>query len=393
MYDNEDVVKIIDIRKEFHMRLWPRATRIIVTSLCVVLGVAANTHATDLNVSPFEFVTRGFIDDGVFQLETRGEIGIQLQSGFLTRSEVLLGVRSESFGKDPFDPATQVVPVIRRAAVTFEELFGTAFNFTYFLGESDRLASGLRFPEAFGTEPIATDFRGYLYFPDGPLYEGLFGVAGTGVRVSSGEQWRRTELSVYTYQDNRFDPGVFSNDIAVMFNLEGVQLEAFAGASYPLGAFGRYRGGLLANFSTPEGDALLAQIGVTGFEPGTGADFGLDDLFFLFEPRVNLGTVGLALTFFWHPGIYDQIENPERGTIDTNLNVRIGNPFEDGVSGGLESRVSIRPESAEQFLVTTGPYLRLNSGTVSWDIRAVFRPVPFDLTELVEGYVGVRTRF
>ncbi len=388
MYDNVCDVKIIDTIKEFHMRSWPRATRILVISLVTMLAVVSATSATDLDVRPFEFITRGYVDGGVFQLQTTGELGIQLQSGQLTRSEVLLGVRSTAFGTDP-----DVSPVVRRASVTFEQLLGSSFSFTYFLGELDRLASGQRFPGAFGTPPVATEFRGYQYFPEGPLYEGLYGVSGTGVRISSGEQWRRVELAAYAYQDNRFDPGVFSNDIAVMVNLAGVQLEAFAGASYPLGAFGRYRGGLLANFSTPEGDALLAQVGVTGFEPGSGQEFGLDDLFFLFEPRVNLGTLGLALTFFWHPGLYDQVENPERGTIDTNLNVRIGDSVSDGLSGGVESRVSIRPQSGDQFQITTGPYLRLNSGSVSWDLRAVLRPFPFALDELVEGYLGVRTRF
>ncbi len=388
MYDNNDVVNKFDIRKEFHMRPWPKATRILVTSLFVAFYSVTITYATDLDVRPFQFVTRGFADSGTFQLETTGDIGLQLQSGFLTGSEVLLGIRSTSFETDP-----DITPVLRRAAVTIEELFGSGFSFTYFIGESDRLASGLRFPEAFGSGPVATDFRGYLFFPDGPEYEGLYGVSGTGIRVASGEQWRRTELSVYAYQDDRFAPGVFSNDVAVLLNFDGVQLEAFAGATYPAGSLGRYRGGMLANFSTPQGDALLAQIGVPGYEPGSSADFGLDDLFFLFEPRVHLGNAGLALTFFWHPGLYDQIENPERGTIDTNLNIRIGDPVRDGLSGGVESRVSIRPQSTDQFEITTGPYLRLNSGTVSWDFRTVLRPFPFQLDELVEGYLGVRTRF
>ncbi len=357
-----------------------------------VLFVAAGAllPAADVEIRPFEFVTRVHrVDDGTLGLQTFGDLGLTLRSGFLARPSVTLGIQSEAFD----DPAIPIIPLIRSASVEMRELGGTELSVSYFVGEFDRLGTGDEFPRRFGTDPVSTRFRGFMYFPDGPRFEGMYGVSGTGLAVSTNDQWNRAEFSAYTYQDNRFDPGVFSSDIQAMLNFDAVQLEAFVGATYPLAAVGRYRAGVLANLRSPQGDSLLLQVALPAIEPATGEEISVNDFYFLFEPRVRLGMLGTTLSFFWQPDVYDQIATGQGGSIDTNLRLELGDIRNGDAAAGVETRLAVRPDADEQFLFSTTPFVQLSSGGVTWEIRTQAKLIPYDPTELFEGYIGVRTEF
>ncbi len=354
------------------------------------VAVTASLPAADVEIRPFELVTRVHqLDNGTVGLQTFGDLGLTLRSGFLARPSVTLGIQSDTFD----DPTIPIVPLIRSASVEMRELGGTELSVSYFVGEFDRLGTGDEFPRRFGTEPVATRFRGFMYFPDGPRYDGMYGVSGTGMSISTNDQWDRFELSAYTYQDNRFDPGVFSSDIQAIANFDAVQLEAFVGATYPLAAAGRYRAGVLANLRSPQGDSLLIQAALPAIEPGTGDEIGVNDFYFLFEPRVRLGVLGTTLSFFWQPDVYDQVSTDQGGSIETNLRLEVGDIRNGDAAAGVETRLSVRPDADEQFSFSTTPFVQLSSGGVTWEIRTQAKLIPYDPAELFEGFIGVRTEF
>lgn len=368
-----------------------KASAIVVTAM-LILGVSVPGSAADLEISPFEFVTRGSMVDNSFALRTYGDVGLTLRSGFVAQPSVTFGLESagflEPYGADGVDP---IDVTVRSASVEHREFLGSQLSLTYFLGESDRLGSGRDFPERFGTDPIATQFNGVLYFPDEPRYEGMHGVEGTGLALKTNDQWNTGELSLYMYQDNRFSPGVYSTDMNAMFDFGVVQMEAFAGGSWPVSDFGRYRAGVLANLMTAEGDSLLIQVALPSIEPGTGQEISVDDFFFLLEPRVSVGALSTTLSFFWQPEVYDQVDTGDGGNIDTNLSLQLGDIRTGSVAGGIETRVGLEPESDEQFSVSSTPFVDFNTGGVTWSVRSKFTLVPFDIDRLFEGYLGVRT--
>lgn len=344
--------------------------------------------AMDLEIRPFDFVTRGRMVDDRFELQTFGDLGLTLSSGFIARPSVTFGLESDEFG----DPE-EVQLTIRAVSVEVRELLDSQFSATYFLGESDRLGSGAAFPERFGTDPVATEFRGFLYFPDGPRYEGMHGVSGTGTALQSNDQWDQVEIGTWLYQDNRFDPGVFSTDFRALFNFDRVQLEAFAGATFPYADFGRYRAGLLAHLLAAEDDSLLVQVALPAIEPGDDFDVGVEDFFFLFEPRVRVGALRTTLTFFWQPEIYDQVATERGGSIDTNLRLQFGDIRSNGAAGGLEARLGVSPTGDDQIRVQTEPFVQFDGGGVIWDFRTRLTLVPFDTERLFEAFLGVRTEY
>lgn len=354
------------------------------------LAVPMSLPAADVEIRPFEFVTRMQpVETGMWGLQTFGDLGLTLRSGFLARPSVTLGIRSDAFD----DPTVPLVPLIRSASVEMRELGGTELSVSYFVGEFDRLGTGDAFPRRFGTDPVSTRFRGFMYFPDGPRLDGMYGVSGTGVAFSTNDQWNRVELSAYTYQDNRFPPGIFSSDLRLLLNFDTAQFEAFAGATYPLAAFGRYRAGVLANLRSPQGDSLLLQVALPAIEPATGGEVSVSDFYFLFEPRVRLGTLGTTLSFFWHPETYDQEATGTGGAIDTNLRLEVGDIRTGDSAAGVETRLSVSPDADEQFSLSTTPFVQLSSAGVTWELRAQAKLIPFDPTELFEGFLGVRTEF
>ncbi len=372
-----------------------RIQQIAVAFLLFLVVPGTSGFTTEVEIRPFELLTRGRLVDDVFELQTVGDIGLTLRSGFLAQPSVTLGFESPG-GFQPVnqaDPTTTLDPELRSASVSVREVFGTDLSVSYFIGESDRLGSGQAFPQRFDTLPVATQFRGFRYFPDGPRYEGPYGVEGTGLSIHSNDRWNRTEISAYTYQDSRFEPGVFSSDLNLMLAYDTVQFEGFVGATYPRGDFGRYRAGILANLVAAEGDSLLLQAALPAIEPGDGETIGVEDFFFLFEPRVRIGVLRSAVTFFWRPDIYDQEPTDAGGTVDSNIRLQIGDTRTGPVAGGVETRLTVAPDGADQISANATPFVQFDTGGVTWDFRTRLNVLQAGDEELFETFLGVRTEY
>ncbi|MFW6312756.1 MAG: hypothetical protein ACOC2N_02610, partial [Spirochaetota bacterium] len=280
------------------------------------------------------------------------------------------------------------------ASAIVRDLFGIPLDVRYFVGQYERLLNGEIFPEEFGSEIVASDVRGLLYFPTGVVYDGIHAVDGTGLTFTSTglASWLYLEGSIY--QDAYLGRGYYSADMRAAFNSPRFKAETFVGASFPQADYGLYRAGALLYYSTGEGGEFLTQVGVPRWAPVTDGALNIDDFYFLFEPRVHLGVVSVVLTLFWHPEYYVQVPTGERGATDIIVRLIAGDVQENVVSGGLENGVRLRPSSSEdQLRVSAAPFLSINSSGVIWDFKADFNLFPFDPSRLFSAYVGIRTQF
>ena len=273
------------------------------------------------------------------------------------------------------------------------DLFGAPLDVTYFIGESDRLLNGDIFPAQFGSDIIATDFRGLLYFPTGVVYDGVHAMDGTGLALSSSLS-QSVFLQGAIYQDAFLGAGLYSADVRAAFNTPRFKAETFLGASFPAAAWGIYRGGLLLFYNTGQGGEFLAQVGIPRWAPVTDGALNIDDFYFLFEPRVHISFMSIVLTLFWHPEYYLQEVTDERGATDIIVRFIAWNVQENIVSGGLETGITLRPQSTdEQLRVSATPFISVNASGVIWDLKANVKAFPFALGDLLDIYIGIRTEF
>jgi len=376
------------------------------TVLFLVGLSAAWSHAANVSIPTFQLLTRGLLDDGLFVLSTQADVEVKVGGGYKFGGELNLSIRSDTL-EEPTNPTSVydqgVVAAALRERLTLSsasaivrDLFGLPFDLRYFIGEHDRILNGDLFPEHFGTPIIASDFRGLLYFPDGLVYDGVHVVDGTGLALSAARLAPWLFLETAVYQDAYLGAGYYSSDLRAAFNFQRFKAETFVGASFPQAEFGIYRAGALLYYATGEGGEFLTQIGVPRWAPVTDGALTMNDFFFLFEPRVHIGLVSLVLTLFWHPEYYVQAPTNESFATDIVVRVIAGDLTENAVSGGLESAVRLRPSEVgdqQQLRVGAAPFLSINSSGVLWDFKADFNLFPFDLTDLVTGYVGIRTQF
>jgi hypothetical protein len=293
------------------------------------------------------------------------------------------------------------------AQVTARKPFDLPLEMSYFIGFSDTFCSGEDFPQLFGSVPITTEFKGFSYFPQGiggnPAYQynGIHQAIGTGLHLSL-LPWKHVVPMLYLYQDSAFinestgipESGRYSGDLRLLVNSDYVKFEAFAGATAPYGDYGMYRGGLLAFFTTGTGADFLAQVGIPGWEAGTALK--VDNLYFLFEPRLSIGLFALHITLFYHPVRYLQLLNPdERGATDINAKLLIGDILKYRLQGGLESTVNLRSGSSNNTLdLRISPFLSVVTEGIRWDVK--LRIDPFKYTkplEMADTFIGVRTAY
>lgn len=372
---------------------------VLLLAACTVVASAAN-----VTIPNFQLLTRGALQGGLFVLGTQADIDVQLGGGYKFGGELSFSIETDSL-EEPSDPADtydeQVISAALRerlglssASVIIREVLGLPLSMRYFIGTHDRLLNGDIFPARFGSQIIASDFRGLLYFPTGVVYDGLHVIDGTGLAlIAPGlAPWLYLEGSIH--QDGNIGSGYYSSDVRAAFNTERFKAETFVGASFPLADYGVYRGGVLLYYSTGEGGEFLTQIGVPRWAPVTDGALNIDDLFFLFEPRVHIGAISIVLTLFWHPEYYVQQPTGEQGATDIAVRLIAGDVQENAVSGGIENAIRLRPTSTtEQLNISVSPFLSITSSGVVWDFKTDFNLFPFDLSDLFEAYVGIRTQF
>lgn len=372
--------------------------------LVLVLIVAFAAQAANVTVPTYQLLTRGSLEGGLFTLRTQADIDLQFGGGYKFGGELGFSIDTHNL-EEPTSPGPtydqEVITAALRerlglstANVVIRDIFGSPVSLRYFIGEYDRILTGDIFPLHFGSQLVATDFRGLLAFPDGPSYDGVHVFDGTGlsVVVPSLAPWLYLEGAFY--QDAYLGPGYYSADARAAFNTPRFKVETFFGASFPQAAYGVYRGGVLLYYDTGEGGEFFSQIGVPRWAPVTDGALNIDDFYFLFEPRVHIGIVSIVLTLFSHPEYYVQSPTGERGATDIAVKLIAGDVHQNAISGGLENTIRLRPTStSDQLKVSVSPFVTLNSAGVIWDFKAAFNVFPFDLADLFEAYVGVRTQF
>jgi hypothetical protein len=369
------------------------------------LASALRAGAAGVDVPSLELYTRGTADSGTVVLQTEGEMELAVSGGVKFGGDVTLGFTSQNLEQELperlfLGGSSGVGLTFRSASVTIRDLFSTPLAFTYFVGESDELGSGAAFTDVFGAAPVATQYRGFLYFPDSwRRYDSIHTVAGTGMKLSLQPADSAYYAAVYAYQDGyfydttapgtiEFEPGRYSVDVHSLADYGKIKLEAFLGATAPISDYGYYRGGILFHASDTGGE-FLAEIGVPQWDPAHFST-GLDLFFILFEARLYLGLVSLVPTVFVHPGYYLQNPTGEAGLVDFNVSMRVGDRSGSLVSGGLESNIAFKREDLQDLEIRLSPFLGAVTAGAVWQLKVNVQVFPsIDL----ETFVGVKAEF
>ena len=374
-------------------------------NIILILLISFNINAADLEIPKMELITRADIGYDTPELLTRGKIDLKVGGGYKLGGSLILGFDSSNLGysNTALDPLTEDTASIstylnnqtylqfQSAQVTIRDLFSTPTDFTYFTGKTDIFCSGDDFQELFGTVPVATRYRGYLYFPTNE-FDGIHAVNGTGLKISSTFGSERNVTSAYIYEDGYMGSGYFSGDLRTLFNFDKIKIEAFAGATFPASDYGLYRGGLLFYYNPGTTGEFFAQVGVPQWNPSM--SFTIERLFFLFEPRIKINPVTIIFTLFWHPGYYLQEATADMGSSDVHINFLIGDPEVSTFSGGLEGGVTFDSSaSSNQFGVKVSPYISAITSGVIWNIMLNTELFPYSLEDMFEGVISVKAEF
>jgi hypothetical protein len=271
----------------------------------------------------------------------------------------------------------------------------------------DTFCSGDDFVELFGAAPFATDLRGPMVYPDGVggnpnlWFDGIYAANGTGFRFATTPKLSTSSVGyLYIYQDSNIGPGTWSGDLRYLVNSPSAKAEIFAGATTG-SAYGIYRGGLLFYATSGDVGEFFAQTGVSYWDPTTG--FSLDNLYFLFEPRINFGSGQAAITVFYHPSWYLQKDYRalgEKDAMDAAFNLRFGHISQSGAEGGIQTLLAFRPLTLDAAVtpplaIDTAPYYSLIAGGVRWDFKLDLRlyPFPSKWYGMFRPFIGLKTSY
>ncbi len=368
----------------------------IVIFLVTLTLIPYRVFSANVTVPYLELITRGTVQNGLYQLTTKGEMDLVVEGGYKFGGKLILSYNSDNLETNSLTDSL----TFKGASVSIKKLLSLPLNFSYFVGENDTFCSGSDFTNIFGSIPITSQYSGYIYFPEGIIYDGIYTISGTGLKLKLTPT-NNSLYALYLYQDSNIVHtvnneqtvwlGHYSGDFRFMLNTEHIKFEAFAGMTFPISSYGYYRGGLLF-YTADQGVEFLAQVGIPRWDPATDL-FGINLFYLLFEPRVHMGFFSIIPTFFWHPEYYNQKETGELGSFDVNVNFLFGNPIQSPISGGVESNLSFSTIGSQQFLVKLSPYIGFITQGVMWKLKINFRLWPFSLTNFVESFIGIRAEF
>lgn len=396
-----------------------RPATIRAACLAALLALAASfLPAANISVDRLELLSHGVVDpaDLRFSVDSRLYFGLVLEGGSkftgLLRMDFLSGgienALSEWGSPLPTTPTPEQVadrlneaasPRLRTVAVTARRLLGLPLELSYFVGNMGSFCSGDDYPGLFGSAPFATELRGPMVYPSGVggnpdlFYDGIHTVYGTGAMLGTAGL-DRAVLRLYAYQDADLEPGDWSADLRALGVFGGVNLELFAGASFPAAhALGLYRGGLLFHYAPGDIGEFFAQVGVPTWDPTTA--MGAEALFFLFEPRINFGAGTLALTVFYHPAWYRQKATNENGNMDVAVDFRFGRLATSGATGGISGMIALRPQDSDPLSISVSPHYAVITSGVQWDFKLAIQAFPIRSVwyAMFEPFIGVKTSF
>jgi hypothetical protein len=398
---------------------------------CVSFGFLG---AAEITVPRLEMASRGRIEDGEFVLGSMISADLALSGGYkyglllgfsFEAADVAKAIAYRNFDFERLPPTNPVTDEeynglvdqvndrlknqgtlgFRVAKATARELFNKSLELSYFIGEADNFCNGDEFSARFGVNPIGSEFRGFFYFPQGiggditRQYNGIHGVRGTGLSLAINV-WESFVPMLYLYQDFPYPRPAddnpagnrYSGDLRFLINRESVKLEAFGGVSLSSGLDANIRGGLLAHFSSQNKVEFLLQGGIPGWEKGD--DFGIDNFYFLMEPRLIFENFGFYVTFFYHPLEYiHRKTEEERGKADINVKFLSGNA-NTGFSWGLETTLGLKIGGMEDFSVWVSPFAGFMASGLRWDTKLRLNALEWETpSEMFELFIGVRTAF
>ena len=145
------------------------------------LFLSISLWGADLIVPKMELITRGYFEDSSLKLGTWGTFDFLIAGGYKFGGRIALNLESDYLEDLTSDKSLQ----FKAASITLRDIFSLPISLSYFTGSIETLCSGDMFPERFGTERIATRYRGYIYFPEGILYDGITAISGTGLSLSA----------------------------------------------------------------------------------------------------------------------------------------------------------------------------------------------------------------
>jgi len=405
--------------------MFTRAHVLLALSLALFVGVGPRApvglHAADLRLERLELLSHGSLDTAANEFEVASRLSFDLsiaggdKFGGLLWMDFLNGNIEDALAENSssLPPAglgtdldevidrlnSNLSPRFRTAAIEAKSMFGLPLDLSYFVGYLDSFASGDDFTPLFGAAPFSTALRGPMVYPEGVggnpnlFYEGLHAVNGTGLRLGTSPKLSQKFISyLYLYQDADLGVGKWSGDLRALFNTKDVKIELFAGASN-ISTLGIYRAGVLFYAAPGDIGEFFLQAGVPLWDPALG--FTVDNLYFLFEPRLNFGFGSLALTVFYHPNWYRQKPTNEQSCLDTGFNLRFGKLSQQGFQAGLEGLLKLRSLTPEPLAIDLSPYYSLIAGGVEWDFKVRTNVFPLSLPwyGMFEPFIGLKTSY
>jgi hypothetical protein len=375
-----------------------KSPRVNIAAAClgVFLALSIPSFAADIVVPSMELITHGSDTGGIFALQTFGDFSLKVQGGYKFGGNLSFRVLNSSLENFTF-AGTSLTRDFLSASIDIKDLFSLPLSLSYFIGKNDTFGSGDGF-EQFGAGPLMTTYRGFFYFPTGPLYDGIYQVQGTGARIEFVPRVETMSMDLYLYEDTHaaFSTlGNYSGDFRILLNVPAIKIEAFVGTTYFTGTNSLgYRGGLLF-YAANRNVEFLAQIGIPVWNPLVDAVPNINLFYLLVEPRLHLGLLSIVPTFFWHPGYYDQQAYPdELGSFDVNLNLILGDLSKNAFQGGLEGNLRYTSANPSQAItVKASPWVGFSTPGVLWTVKLDSQLWPWDLTKLVDLFVGVRAEF
>jgi hypothetical protein len=395
------------------------------------LGLAPSLFAAEVTIPRLELATFGKFEGNLFTLASLATADVAITGGFkfggalnfafassdLERMLALAGspppllattadVAAADYNALAERLANTATLGFRLAQVTVREPLSLPIELSYFIGHAAVFGSGEAFASRFGTEPLNTAFRGFAYFPQGiggdPLaqYDGIHAVNGTGFAIAD-TAWQRFVPQLYVYQDSAMaaaagkEGGFYSADLRFLANGDRIKFEGFVGTTQPYCRYGLFRAGAFAYLSATSAATFMAQIGVPQWDPIK--SFTIDNLFILFEPRVDFGFTSITITLFYHPSVYLQAQTGEKGAVDVNFKLLLGDLREMDKEGGIEASIGLKSDNNkdEPFALALSPFFGLVAGGVRWDFKVKLMPVRLFANPLTafETYMGVRTAY
>lgn len=369
------------------------------------LLLAGLAFPANVVVPKMDLITRGAMNGGDFTLQTFGDLIMEIQGGYKFGGSVALSVLNTDLEASSLSASGLGLGFLS-ASITIRDLFSAPLALTYFVGQSDTFCSGDGFA-LFGAPPIMTTYRGFMYFPTGPLYDGIYQINGTGAKFEWVPSIETLSVDYYLYEDTRATyPGIseppqapiisslgtYSTDVRVLLNYAAIKLEAFTGATLRSSTDYFFRGGFLF-YATNRNVEFLGQIGIPKWNPTNESTPTINDFYLLVEPRLHLGKFAIIPTFFWHPSFYMQAgPNPgEAGSFDVNLNLAVGDPAQDTLQGGFET--NLRFLSGTQGSLSLAPWLGITTPGVLWKLRFSSQVWPFNWTDVFQVFVGAQAQF